>query len=57
MKEITVWGRQVGIGFQLYNFTNHFNPRDITTNLASPNFGLLANSRDISGSLKLQIGF
>ena len=57
IKQIKLKGRRVGIGFQLFNFTNHYNPRDITTNLASSNFGELANSRNISASVKFQLGF
>jgi hypothetical protein len=56
-KEVTLFGRGVGVGFQLFNLTNHFNPRDVQSNLASPDFGQFTNSRGISASFKLQVGF
>jgi hypothetical protein len=56
-KEVVVFGRRLRVGFQLYNLTNHFNPRDVQSNLASPIFGEFANSRGISGGLKFQILF
>jgi hypothetical protein len=32
------------IGLALFNLTNHFNPRDVQTNLTSPNYGSFYNS-------------
>jgi hypothetical protein len=57
MKQITLFGKKVGIGFELFNLTDHFNPRDVTTNRASARFGEFSNSRGISGGLKLQVQF
>ena len=56
-KEIEVLGRRARVGFQMYNITNHFNPRDFQNNLASPDFGVFANSRRISAGLRLQVMF
>ena len=56
-KGIRVLGRDVRIGFQLFNMTSHFNPRDVVANLASNDFGTFRNSRNISGGFKLQVGF
>jgi outer membrane receptor protein involved in Fe transport len=56
-KQISIFGRNVGVGFQIFNLTNHSNPRDFQNNLASPTFGEFSNSRRISGGLKFQITF
>jgi hypothetical protein len=56
-KEIEVLSRTTRVGFQMYNMTNHFNPRDLQNNLASPNFGTFANSRRISVGLRLHVMF
>jgi outer membrane receptor protein involved in Fe transport len=56
-KEISLLGRRVRVGFQLYNMTSHNNPRDVQSNLASPTFGEFSNSRGISGGLKFQITY
>jgi hypothetical protein len=56
-KQVSVFGRNIGLGFQVFNLTNHFNPRDVQNNLASPTFGEFSNSRRISGGVKFQIAF
>ena len=56
-KGFRVFGRDVRVGFQLFNMTSRFNPRDIVANLASDDFGTFRNSRQFSGGLKLQMGF
>jgi hypothetical protein len=56
-KGIRVLGKDVRVGFQLFNMTSHFNPRDVVANLASDEFGTFRNSRNISGGFKLQVGF
>jgi outer membrane receptor protein involved in Fe transport len=56
-KEISLLGKRLRVGFQLFNLTSHFNPRDVQSNLASPTFGGFSNSRGISGGLKLQITY
>lgn len=34
------------VGLQFFNLTNHFNPRDVQNNLASPTYRAFANSAD-----------
>jgi hypothetical protein len=57
MKEIRLWGdRRAKVGFQLFNLTGHFNPRDVQNNTASPAFRRFANSPDLSFGIRLQLG-
>jgi hypothetical protein len=56
-KEISLLGKRLRVGFQLFNLTNHYNPRDVQSNRASPTFGEFSNSRGISGGLKFQITY
>lgn len=56
-KEITVVGKRVQVGVQIFNLTGHFNPRDVQSNLASPSFGQFRNSIGFSTQLKLGITF
>jgi hypothetical protein len=39
-------GRRARVGVQLFNLTDHFNPRDVQNNIDSPSFGAFANSVD-----------
>ena len=41
-------------GFTIFNITNHWNPRDVQNNLASPQFGTFFNSPDRSVRLKFE---
>jgi hypothetical protein len=41
-------------GVTVFNLTNHFNPRDVQTNLASPQFGGFYNSPGINLRLKFE---
>lgn len=41
-------------GFTVFNITNHWNPRDVQNNIASPNFGTFYNSADRSVRLKFE---
>ncbi|HSE16753.1 MAG TPA: carboxypeptidase regulatory-like domain-containing protein [Pyrinomonadaceae bacterium] len=41
-------------GFTVFNITNHWNPRDIQNNIASPQFGTFFNSADRSVRLKFE---
>ena len=43
-KTFTVRKRSADIGFQLFNATNHFNPRDVYAVLGAPQWGRFANS-------------
>jgi hypothetical protein len=41
-------------GFTVFNITNHWNPRDVQNNIASPQFGTFFNSPDRSIRLKFE---
>ena len=56
MKALELFGRQVDVGVQFYNLTNHDNPRDVVSNVASPRFGDFRNSVGTGMSLKLGLG-
>jgi len=42
------------VGITFFNVTNHFNPRDVQNNIASPQFGGFYNSPGISARLKFE---
>ncbi len=56
-KEVSFIGKRFRVGVQLFNLTSHFNPRDVISNLASPDFGQFKNSRDLSAGLRIQFDF
>jgi hypothetical protein len=41
-------------GITVFNITNHFNPRDVQNNIASPSFGGFYNSPGITARLKFE---
>ena len=43
-RTFTVRERSADLGIQLFNATNHFNPRDVYTVSGSPQFGTFTNS-------------
>lgn len=45
------------VGIQVFNLTNHFNPQDVQSNLASPLFGRFANSIERQVRLKFTFLF
>ena len=55
-KGIHIFGRGIRVGFQIFNLGNHFNPRDVLSNSASPMFGQFLNSVDMGFSLRLSLG-
>ena len=59
-KRLELFGRWTDLGVQFYNLfynlTTHGNPRDVVSNLASPNFGEFRNSVGNTISLKLGLG-
>ena len=55
-KGITVIGRKIRVGFQIFNLGSHFNPRDVISNQGSPRFGEFLNSVDMGVSLRLSLG-
>jgi hypothetical protein len=55
-KGITVKGRRVRVGFQIFNLGSHFNPRDVVSNLGSPRFGQFLNSVDMGIAFRFSLG-
>ncbi len=49
--------KRARVGVALFNLTNHFNPRDVQTNLTSPNYGKFYNSLGMSVKAKFDIDF
>ncbi len=49
--------KRIRVGVALFNLTNHFNPRDVQTNLTSPNYGKFYNSLGTSVKAKFDIDF
>ena len=43
-KQLTVGGRRVKLQVQVFNVTDHFNPRDVFAVAGSARFGAFANS-------------
>ncbi|HKR01489.1 MAG TPA: hypothetical protein VJT09_12500, partial [Pyrinomonadaceae bacterium] len=50
-------GKKYGgrVGVKLFNITNHWNPRDVQNNLASPDFGTFYNT--VGRSIRLKFEF
>ena len=55
-KGITVIGRKIRVGFQIFNLGSHFNPRDVISNQGSARFSEFLNSADMGISLRLSLG-
>jgi hypothetical protein len=49
--------KKVRIGIALFNLTNHFNPRDVQSNITSPNFGNFYNSLGTEIKAKFDFDF
>ena len=49
--------KKARIGIALFNLTNHFNPRDVQSNLTSPNFGQFYNSIGTAVKAKFDLDF
>jgi len=49
--------KRLRVGVALFNLTNHFNPRDVQTNLTSPNYGKFYNSLGTAVKAKFDIDF
>ena len=56
MKGLTVKGRKIRVGFQIFNLASHYNPRDVVSNLASSRFGEFLNSVDMGFSFRFSFG-
>jgi hypothetical protein len=55
MKALTFKKKSFRVGFQIFNLTDHYNPRDVYSNQASSNFGQFADSVDFS--IRARLGF
>ena len=55
MKALTFKGKSFRVGFQIFNLTDHYNPRDVYSNQSSANFGQFADSVDFS--IRARLGF
>ena len=49
--------KRARVGVALFNLTNHFNPRDVQSNLGSPNYGKFYNNLGTSVKAKFEIDF
>jgi hypothetical protein len=49
--------KRIRAGVALFNLTNHFNPRDVQTNVTSPNYGQFYNSVGIGVKAKFDMDF
>ena len=56
-KQIRIFGKNARIGFQVFNLTDHDNPRDIINNRASSDFLTFRNSPGIKLKNKFTISF
>ena len=57
MKQLTVRKKTFRVGFQIFNTTSHFNPRDVYSNVGSPFFGEFADSVPISAGMRFGFDF
>jgi outer membrane receptor protein involved in Fe transport len=55
-KGITVKGRKLRVGFQIFNLGGHVNPREVVNHLESPRFGSFLNSPDMGIGFRLSLG-
>jgi hypothetical protein len=55
-KGLTVKGRHVRVGFQVFNLGSHFNPRDVVSNLGSPRYGQFLNSVNMGIAFRFSLG-
>jgi hypothetical protein len=55
IKALRLKGKSFRVGFQIFNLTDHYNPRDVYGNQASANFGEFADSVDFS--IRARLGF
>lgn len=49
--------KRIRVGVALFNLTNHFNPRDVQNNIASPNYGKFYNSLGTAVKAKFDLDF
>ena len=56
-REVTLLGYDARVGVRASNLTDHFNPRDVQVNQASPRFLELANGVPLRLRMTLQVSF
>jgi len=56
-RDFTIMKYDVTAGVKITNITDHYNPRNVIANVASPRFGDLLNSRGLKLRAKLSFGF
>ncbi|MEP7038179.1 MAG: hypothetical protein ABI891_07540, partial [Acidobacteriota bacterium] len=49
--------KRIRVGVALFNLTNHFNPRDVQNNIASPNYAQFYNSLGTAVKAKFDLDF
>jgi hypothetical protein len=54
-KTFDLFGRKMDLGLQVFNLTDHFNPRDVISVVQSPRFGELTNNPGITFGGYMQI--
>jgi outer membrane receptor protein involved in Fe transport len=52
---LTVKGRRIRVGIQVFNLGSHFNPRDVIAYTGSPRFGSFLNSVDMGVGLRVSL--
>ncbi len=57
MKQLTFHRKTFRVGFQVFNTTSHFNPRDVYSNIGSPFFGEFADSVPLSAGMRFGFDF
>ena len=54
-KTFDVFARKMDLGLQVFNLTNHFNPRDVVSVIDSPRFGELTNNPGVTFGGYMQV--
>jgi hypothetical protein len=54
-KTFDVFSRKLDLGLQVFNLTNHFNPRDVISVAASSRFGELTNNPGVTFGGYMQV--
>jgi hypothetical protein len=54
-KTFDAFGRKLDLGLQVFNLTNHFNPRDVIAVIDSPRFGELTNNPGLTFGGYMQV--
>jgi hypothetical protein len=54
-KTVDVFTRKMDLGLQVFNLTNHFNPRDVISVIDSPRFRELTNNPGVTFGGYMQV--